>query len=207
MQVSPSAAPEASDKAVSPRLWAARNKGGQGEGDMTLKIEAGKFYRTRDGRKVGPMVKDGYYNGGFPWMYDIGAGWWSDDGQRKSRRMRETHDIIAEWTDAPDVDLTKITTPFGLLPKETQDALKAHGGPYEIWGGTYWAESADPNWDGWYCYRVKPAPKVETVTIGGFNWNCEWHFRSNKDARQEYGITFNLIDGEPDCASIRMVKL
>jgi hypothetical protein len=203
MQVSPSAAPEASDKAVSPRLWAARSRGGQGEGNMTIKIEAGKYYRTRDGRKVGPMVKDGCYNDGFPWMYDIGAGWWSDDGQRKSKRLRETHDIIAEWTDAPDVDLTKITAPFGLLPKETQDALKAHGGPYEIWRENGWDEWL-PLWTVTATYRVKPALRVEKV--GGYYSRSHGllHFRANECTHK---ITFDLIDGEPDCASIRMVKL
>ena len=53
-------------------------------------------------------------------------------------------------------------------------------------------------------YRIKSEPKVETVTMGGFEWNCEWHFRTNKDARQEYRITFNLIDGKPDCESVKM---
>lgn len=54
-------------------------------------------------------------------------------------------------------DLTAITTPFGLLDKETQDALLAHGGPYEIWRGSHWVE-CDPAWDKCYAYRVKPQP-------------------------------------------------
>lgn len=57
-------------------------------------------------------------------------------------------------------DLTKITTPFGLLDPETQAALKAHDGPIEIfdyygeWGAVnrvnYWQENST--------YRVKLTP-------------------------------------------------
>ena len=56
-------------------------------------------------------------------------------------------------------DLTKITTPFGLLDKETQAALKAHGGPYEAFQGSgLWAKINDPLWAQVTAYRVKPAP-------------------------------------------------
>ncbi len=55
------------------------------------------------------------------------------------------------------VDLTKITTPFGLLDAETQEALKAHGGPYECYYGEW--EGLDwPAWDWRTTYRVKPQP-------------------------------------------------
>ena len=54
-------------------------------------------------------------------------------------------------------DLTKITTPFGLLDAETQEALRAHGGPYERWDGFDWAPS-EFNGDEWRAtaWRVKP---------------------------------------------------
>lgn len=55
-------------------------------------------------------------------------------------------------------DLTKITTPFGLLDDETQKALKAHGGPYEWYASIDgWIEWS-PNWDYPNTYRVKPSP-------------------------------------------------
>lgn len=56
-------------------------------------------------------------------------------------------------------DLTKITTPFGLLDEETQDALMAHGGPYEVFcdNGT-WSKHDSPVWFGGITYRVKPLP-------------------------------------------------
>lgn len=56
-------------------------------------------------------------------------------------------------------DLTKITTPFGLLDRETQEALKAHPGAIEAFmvNGA-WEVSHDPSWYPSMTYRVKPAP-------------------------------------------------
>ncbi len=56
------------------------------------------------------------------------------------------------------MDLTKITTPFGLLPPETQKALKEHGGEIEVYGDPDWKpKSLDP-WFGNLTYRVRPEP-------------------------------------------------
>ena len=56
-------------------------------------------------------------------------------------------------------DLTAITAPFGILDAETQEALKAHGGPYEYYDcGAKWETSTDPAWLDRNVYRVKPAP-------------------------------------------------
>lgn len=62
----------------------------------TLKIEAGKFYKTRDGRKVGPMVE--WVSGQF--REKIGDGrFWLSGG--KGRCAAADEDIIAEWIDEP----------------------------------------------------------------------------------------------------------
>lgn len=55
-------------------------------------------------------------------------------------------------------DLTKITTPFGLLDEETQAALKAHGGPFEILNQRGLWQKIDPSWSQHSTYRVKPTP-------------------------------------------------
>ncbi len=71
-------------------------------------------------------------------------------------------------------DLTAITTPFGLLDRETQEALKAHGGPYEVYMShpAIWTE-CQPAWYGCLAIRVKPAPPKprEWWVSGG---NCIW---------------------------------
>jgi hypothetical protein len=53
---------------------------------------------------------------------------------------------------------------------------------------------------------IETAPKIETVTMYGFkNWRETWYFWSNDKADYDtYSITFNLIDGKPDTASIKM---
>ena len=61
-------------------------------------------------------------------------------------------------------DLTNITTPFGLLDPETQKALIAHGGPYELfWGEDGWRPKSHCSWHHYLVYRAakpKPTPLV-----------------------------------------------
>lgn len=59
---------------------------------LGLKVEAGKFYKTRDGRKVGPMEPNGE---------DFGAGdgrLWRANGERWSKGHDEDR-LVAEWVD------------------------------------------------------------------------------------------------------------
>jgi hypothetical protein len=67
-----------------------------------LKIEAGKYYRTRDGRKVGPM--EAWCFGG--WHSDraehpLNGGVWLDDGTAKYAGAKDSPDLIAEWINEP----------------------------------------------------------------------------------------------------------
>ncbi len=67
-----------------------------------LKIEAGQYYRTRDGRKVGPM--EAWCFGG--WHSDraehpLNGGVWLDDGTAKYAGAKDSPDLIAEWIDEP----------------------------------------------------------------------------------------------------------
>ena len=75
-------------------------------------------------------------------------------------------------------DLTALTTPFGLLDRETQEALTAHGGPIEQYtscGETGWRPHVMHKVSYHPCvvYRVKPAPPKprEWWVSGG---NCIW---------------------------------
>ena len=73
---------------------------------MTLKIEVGKLYRTRNGRKVGPMRLGRDANStSFKWAEshdDEGA--WDDEGDYGLTHLCGNHsrDLIAEWTDEPE---------------------------------------------------------------------------------------------------------
>jgi hypothetical protein len=69
------------------------------EVDMTLKIEAGKYYRTRDGRKVGPMRLTNLMSE-YPWQ-DHNNRNYTDIGQFSLDFHIHYRDLIAEWADAP----------------------------------------------------------------------------------------------------------
>jgi hypothetical protein len=64
-----------------------------------MKIEAGKYYVTRDGQKVGPMVSRGT-NEPFVW-FDTEDGCWSHDGEDGNAcgpmGSHSPCDIISEW--------------------------------------------------------------------------------------------------------------
>lgn len=67
-----------------------------------LRIEAGKFYKTRDGRKVGPMFlqKDSFV--WFDTDPKSGHGWY-DCGSVYKGGDKSDSDLIAEWTDEPAI--------------------------------------------------------------------------------------------------------
>lgn len=64
-------------------------------------------------------------------------------------------------------DLTKLTTPFGLLDPETQEALKAHGGPYEFFDGSDWQSTSRCDDTPTLAHRVKPQP----LTKPSIDWS------------------------------------
>lgn len=66
----------------------------------TLRIEAGKFYKTRDGRKVGPMegpMWSSYWHDDVMWFDGESYG---HDGQVLGEET-QLGDLIAEWADEP----------------------------------------------------------------------------------------------------------
>ena len=64
---------------------------------VPLQIQQGKFYKTRDGRKVGPMSR---HNDG--WAVGRRGNMWIDTGERYFKIDRGgDSDLIAEWVDEP----------------------------------------------------------------------------------------------------------
>ncbi|MEB2845889.1 hypothetical protein [Endobacterium cereale] len=63
-----------------------------------LTIEAGKFYNTRDGRKVGPVTHNGHGVFGAP---GFGSNRWYATGRSYSDAKTLPTDLIAEWVDEP----------------------------------------------------------------------------------------------------------
>ncbi|MEJ5026335.1 hypothetical protein [Brucella anthropi] len=64
-------------------------------------IEAGKFYRTRDGRKVGPM--GAWYDDGscFNSTDYLNGGLWKPNGEAYFSKAKDSPTLIAEWVDEP----------------------------------------------------------------------------------------------------------
>lgn len=63
-----------------------------------------------------------------------------------------------------------------------------------------------------FAYRVKPEPKVERVRLHFcFHFCVDYNTNVFAGPQQRYTdthrITFNLVDGEPDCNSIQMEVL
>ena len=170
-----------------------------------MKIEEGKYYRTSDGHRVGPMKPGGYE--GWPWIVEEGNGYfWADNGS--SVGAIDSPDLIAEWTDEP--------RPWKDLTDEEKGALllAEYEGPNfcveykpngdDGWGQKHKAEAYVDDWT----YRIKPEPTRETVALyGEESYSGFWGFDSGSEDPSEYRITFDLVDGVPDCASIKMEEV
>lgn len=102
-----------------------------------------------------------------------------------------------------------------MTPEEKGALLLAHHeGKVIEWTGNFGSEfdmdsiRGTPVWSATHAYRIKPEPKVETVTLTTakvYGWVSEPE--SGCSTQNTHRITFNLIDGEPDCTSIKMEKL
>jgi hypothetical protein len=81
--------------------------------------------------------------------------------------------------------------------------LAAHEGKViEFMASGTWKEDK-PGWYDILAYRIKPEPKVEVVTVyGNPSSNVQWVYE--QCPMDTHRITFNLIDGKPDCASVKM---
>lgn len=105
--------------------------------------------------------------------------------------------------DGSTVDLTAIDKPLGLLSEDVKSALINCKLTYQYFRNNGWDVNDTPCWANSITYRVKPQPKIETVTIRANDLS----FGFQTVAVQGHEITFNLIDGVPDCNSIKMEKL
>lgn len=75
-----------------------------------LKIEAGKYYKTRDGRKVGPMRELDRNKTDWPWtdkLEDMPDQRYTDDG--KEIGTGSDFDLIAEWQDETTSPIRTVT--------------------------------------------------------------------------------------------------
>ena len=98
-----------------------------------------------------------------------------------------------------------------MTPEEKGALLLAHheGKKIELYSelNRAWDVVNTPGWCDGSAYRVKPEPKRETVKLSGKVYhNGQWAF-GTEDKGDTHRITFDTIDGEPVCDSIRMEKI
>ncbi|MGM4911477.1 ribosomal protein L7/L12 [Rhizobium sp. 768_B6_N1_8] len=85
----------------------------------TLTITAGKFYTTRDGRKVGPISRNVGREGHWYWEADefllegFGSYWCKNGSFYESGKSN--NDLIAEWVDEPAASASNDNGPFASL--------------------------------------------------------------------------------------------
>jgi len=79
-----------------------------------MKLEVGKYYRTREGEKVGPMR--GHADGGWYAANDKCERGWYDNGARFYGSRDST--IIAEWTDEPAAPKPSATGPVRTVTRK-----------------------------------------------------------------------------------------
>ena len=92
-----------------------------------MKLEVGKYYRTRDGRKVGPLRKTALHD--VPYEYH--GKWYTEygmcEGVMKGERLPDC-DIIAEWSDEPHSPVRTVTRKE-IVPG-TYGKVRVTGGMY-----------------------------------------------------------------------------
>lgn len=71
---------------------------------------------------------------------------------------------------------------------------------------------AGPKWSSWCSYRIKPDQVREVVVLRGNDFgkdnSTHWSFRaSGHIGEDKYRITFETLDGKPDCSTVKMEEL
>lgn len=145
-----------------------------------MKIESGKYYRTRDGRKVGQVkhYEGEYYEGRLP----CGQGClWNQNGRRYGKSFSDT-DLIAEWTEL---------TPHQARTAEMIKAMQAYVGGAEIesrlklCGYKGWSNISlfgEPTWN-WSAsdYRIAPSTTPDTLDWSHVAPEFKWMARDADD--------------------------
>jgi hypothetical protein len=170
-----------------------------------MEIEAGKYYRTRVGQKVGPARKNRNGNCTYPWSVPHNGGFHAYTSKGKSCLLGGDDDIVAEWVDEKDDAASSTPKTWGEMTDAEKGELLLANLDGNLQYGTYSFNGHPGGWNdkcNWFFdeksyYRIKPEPKRETVTL---RWCNE------KGDGGKFG-TIDIIDGEPEIGSIRMERI
>lgn len=172
---------------------------------MALQIEEGKFYRARDGRKVGPMTRaadSAMYSPIWVWTNApdglLGSDvhyLWRDDGTEAWLLHTESPlDLIAEWVDEYPVwrDMTPEQKGAILLAFHEGKTIEVH----DFAGGTHeprWCKSYAPGRYGHLVYRIKPPEPERKSPMQG-------------SRRVVLRIDMDMPDGLPDIVIVNDIE-
>lgn len=157
-----------------------------------MKIEAGKFYKTRDGRKVGPMVTSvdddqyafyAYIEG------ERGNKIFQADGKHGGTKWifnEPDKDIVGPWT-----DLTPHQQRTAEMIKVMQAYVDGEKIEYKGYIADIWADCSTPIWS-WpdFDYRITSATTPDTIDWSHVAPEFKWM------ARDEDGTAW-LFKSEP----------
>ena len=109
-----------------------------------------------------------------------------------------------------EYDLTALETPFGLLPDPVQEALKVWPHGLELYNcdetGSRGAWINAPYaFRDWHTVRVKPEPYREQVAL--YFGELRVGALVSRVRTDTHRITFDLVDGKPDCNSVKMEEI
>ncbi len=186
-----------------------------GEIPPVLKLEEGKYYLTRGGVMVGPMKKI-WKDNEYPWGFTEGEGnhyfCYKIDGERyRSYKVTAADDLVSEWKEVTSIDI------------QVGDSVEHREFGDTNWSSPIWevlAISGDSAWikNGGHFPRTttlkslrKPAPKPVVKEVAIYTkapTTSYWGYTADPDpVGRTHKITFNTVDGVPDCKSIKMEKL
>ena len=95
-----------------------------------------------------------------------------------------------------------------LLAEREGSQMQVYVGPGAWIDGGGWDDIECPLWEEKAAYRAKPQPVRETVTLYGEAHTIGWCFSPDSGIDNEtHRLTFDLIDGKPDCNSVKMEEL
>lgn len=123
-----------------------------------------------------------------------------DTGQYRCWDTFPKFRLISRATAQPTIwrDMTDAEKGALLLAAHDGKVIECIGAGLGSWS------PCDPQWRGDRAYRVKPEPVRETVS--GW-WNGKNFHNTANYADRTHRITFDTIDGEPDCSTIKMERI
>ncbi|NRF12458.1 hypothetical protein [Agrobacterium pusense] len=145
------------------------------EKTATIKIEAGKFYRTRDGRKVGPIIANWCDNEHWPFLWPEQTMYYKPNGfscPGSAHLHRDDDDLIAEWIDEPvakpsndnaqpKFKVGDIVTPSHGCSKDSATVTQIKDGRVSV----RWNNGAFGSEHGWREDELSPVLLRPTTTI------------------------------------------